>query len=48
VTHAGDQTRATKAVMRGRLFRKYALVFVALLSATLLAGGLVQGYFSYQ
>ncbi len=34
--------------LRGRLFRTYALVFVAVLSAMLLTGGLVQGSFSYQ
>ncbi len=48
MTHAGEQTGATGTATRGRLFRKYTLVFVALLSATLLAGGLVQGYFSYR
>jgi signal transduction histidine kinase len=48
VNQTGDQAMLVRAPMRGRLFRKYALVLVALLSATLLAGGLVQGYFSYQ
>ena len=33
---------------RGRLFRKYALVFAGLVSAALLASGLLEIYFSYQ
>src|SRR5215216_2591178 len=48
MTPVGDPPRFGRGPLRGRLFRKYALVFIAVLSATLLAGGLVQGYFSYQ
>ena len=33
---------------RGRLFRKYVIVFVALVSGALLASGLLEIYFSYQ
>ncbi|TMC29607.1 MAG: hypothetical protein E6J27_05150, partial [Chloroflexi bacterium] len=33
---------------QGRLLRKYALVFGALVGGTLIAGSLVQLYFSYQ
>jgi signal transduction histidine kinase len=36
------------AAPRGRLFRKYALLLVGLLSITLVAGSLVETYFSYQ
>ena len=32
---------------RSRLFRKYALLFSALVSAALIASGLVETYFSY-
>ena len=33
---------------QGRLLRKYALVFGALVGGTLIAGSLLQLYFSYQ
>ena len=35
-------------IPRGRLFRKYVVVFVALVSGALLASGLLEIYFSYQ
>src|SRR5206468_2029278 len=39
---------ATLRKRQGRLLRKYALVFGALVGGTLIAGSLVQLYFSYQ
>ena len=35
-------------ILRGSLFRKYAVLFVALVSLTLIASGSVQLYFTYQ
>lgn len=37
-----------RAAPRARLFRKYAVLFGALVSAVLIASGLVETYFSYQ
>ena len=37
-----------RAAPRGRLFRKYALLLVILLSITLVSGSLFETYFSYQ
>jgi hypothetical protein len=37
-----------RGVHRGRLFRKYALLFVVLVSGGLLLSGLTELYFSYQ
>lgn len=44
----GAQPQLIRAEPRGSLFRRYALVFVAVLCVTLLANGLVQGYFAYR
>src|SRR5688572_30662466 len=35
------------SVLRGRLFRKYVVIFVALVSGALLTSGLVESYFVY-
>jgi signal transduction histidine kinase len=37
-----------RAIPRGRLFRKYALLLVTLLSIVLVTGSLIEMYFSYQ
>ena len=34
--------------MKGKLFRKYAVLFVTLVTGALLANGLIEIYFSYQ
>jgi signal transduction histidine kinase len=44
----GRSRRPTPGPRRGRLFRRYALVFGALVCASLLISGGVQLYFSYQ
>ena len=44
----GDHLLASVPKHQGRLFRKYVVVFVVLVSGALLASGLVQLYFSYQ
>jgi len=33
---------------RGRLFRKYVVLFASLVSGALLASGLIERYFSFQ
>ena len=35
-------------ILRGSLFRKYAILFVALVSGALLVSGLLETYFSYR
>lgn len=39
--------RVTTSPRRGRIFRKYVVAFVVLMSAALLMSGVVEGYFSY-
>src|SRR5579885_2561954 len=47
-SHAGDEGMVVVGRRwRGRLFLKYSLAFVLLVSSALLAGGLVQVYFAY-
>jgi hypothetical protein len=40
--------RGLNLARRGRLFRKYTIVFVSLVAGLLLAGGLVETYFSFR
>jgi len=42
------RVEAASHAPRARLFRKYVVLFVALVSAALLSSGLVQGYLAYQ
>ena len=48
VTATEKATLATRSSGKGRLFRKYALLFAAAVSTALLASGLVQIWFAYQ
>ena len=42
------EARAPRAAHRGRLFRKYLLLILTLVSGALLASGAISVYFSYQ
>jgi signal transduction histidine kinase len=44
----GDRITSDGASRRGRLFRKYVIFFVALVSSALLTSGVLEIYFSYQ
>ncbi len=48
VTATEEATPIARRLGKGRLFRKYALLFGAMVSAALLASGLVQIWFAYQ
>ena len=48
VTATEEATPIARRPGKGRLFRKYALLFGAMVSAALLASGLVQIWFAYQ
>ncbi|MEJ7667494.1 MAG: hypothetical protein WKH97_01915 [Casimicrobiaceae bacterium] len=41
-------TEATRGVYHGRLFRKYLLLILSLVTIALLASGAISVYFSYQ
>src|SRR5258708_39770591 len=45
---AGAAPRRARAVVRGRLFRKYLLLILSLVTGALLASGGISLYFSYQ
>src|SRR5262249_60544202 len=44
----GASEESTRAGLRGRLFRKYVALFVAVVSVALLANGLLDIWFSYR
>jgi signal transduction histidine kinase/CheY-like chemotaxis protein len=48
LTHEGQLPKDRPSTVRGRLFRKYAAAFAAVVSAALVANGLIDIWFSYQ